>query len=193
VAMARTRAACGRDVQEAVSDACMVLVHVPSSRELSKSEAAAHLAACQCMLDTLAPLVAKLFSQVPPGVPMHSVCSGSMCHSALWPCACMLPEQAHTAPWRACMLVADQAATLQVYGAPEPLEIAEATAALASHVVQRTPATLPAAVLGAGRVDGGGKEVQPKSQSRLSAPVATAASAQPQEAPSQASPIPAST
>lgn len=64
IALSATRAACGRDLHDALRDACTVLVHVPSSRDLSSSERSAHLAACQCMLETLAPLISKLFLQV---------------------------------------------------------------------------------------------------------------------------------
>ena len=67
IALPATRAACGADLSGALRDACTVLAHVPSSRDLSASERGAHLAACQCMLDTLAPLVTTLFLQVRRG------------------------------------------------------------------------------------------------------------------------------
>jgi hypothetical protein len=63
-ALTAIRDACGHDLHEALRDACTVLAHVPSSRDLSASERSAHLASCQCLLETLAPLVTKLFLQV---------------------------------------------------------------------------------------------------------------------------------
>lgn len=64
VALASVAAACAADVQDALRDGAAMLAHVPAVRQLSTAEAAAHLAACRCMHETLCPLAAKLFEQV---------------------------------------------------------------------------------------------------------------------------------
>ena len=84
IALPATRAACGRDLHDALRDACTVLAHVPSSRDLSASERRAHLAACQCMLVTLTPLATKLSLQV-------DICP-LLCLTDLYACICGSPS-----------------------------------------------------------------------------------------------------